>query len=113
MLQTLRIRVIPSASRNHIAGWRDGELRVKVQAPPERGRANLAVGKLLARALGIKKGAIRIVRGEKDRRKLIEVYGLALHEIQERLIVSLNRESISGPGTGRQAAKLPPPLPGR
>ena len=81
----LRVRVQPRASRDGIVGWRDGVLRVRVAAPPVDGRANDAVVALVAAALGLRPPAVRIVRGERSRDKLVSVTGLGADEIQARL----------------------------
>ncbi|MGE9292806.1 MAG: DUF167 domain-containing protein, partial [Puniceicoccales bacterium] len=44
----LAVKVVPSSSRNAPAGWLGEAFKIKVQAPPERGKANKAVTKLLA-----------------------------------------------------------------
>ncbi len=67
----IEIKVIPNASRNEIVGWQDQALKVKVQAPPEGGRANEAVLALLIEATGIRKNEIRLVSGEKSRKKVV------------------------------------------
>lgn len=66
----LEVRVVPNASRTEISGWVQGALKVRVQAPPEGGRANVAVATLLARALGLGKREVRLLAGEKSRAKL-------------------------------------------
>jgi uncharacterized protein YggU (UPF0235/DUF167 family) len=72
----LTVRATPKASRNEIAGRRaDGVLLVRVTAAPEDGRANAAVCALVAKALGVPKGAVRVVRGETARDKVLEVDG--------------------------------------
>src|SRR5262249_33707871 len=82
----LRVRVQPRASRSAIGGWReDGTLTVRVTAPPVEGRANAAVGVLLAAALGVPVGAVRVVQGERGRDKLARVVGLAPADIRRRL----------------------------
>lgn len=53
-----------------------GILTVRVAAAPVDGAANAALIGLLAEALGLAKGRIRLVGGESNRRKLIEVDGL-------------------------------------
>jgi uncharacterized protein len=72
----LTVRATPKAGRNEIAGRRaDGALLVRVTAAPENGRANAAVCGLVAKALGVPKGAVRIVRGDTSRDKVLEVEG--------------------------------------
>ena len=84
--ELLRVRVHPRASRAAIDGWReDGALSVRVTAPPTEGRANTAVGALLAAALGVPPSAVRVVHGEHAREKLVRVTGLTPGEIRRRL----------------------------
>jgi uncharacterized protein len=72
----LTVRATPKADRNEIAGRRaDGALLVRVTAAPEDGRANAAVCALVAKALRVPKGAVRVVRGETSRDKVLEVDG--------------------------------------
>ncbi len=49
----IRVRVQPKASENKILGFREDVLRLRVTAPPEDGKANAAVVRLLAQTLGI------------------------------------------------------------
>jgi len=72
----------PKSSRNGIEGVHDGALRIAVTAPPDKGKANAAIIKLLAKMLGIGKTSIRIIRGETSRRKLVRIAGVSGHEIQ-------------------------------
>ena len=82
----LRVRVQPRASRAAIGTWReDGTLTVRVTAPPVEGRANAAVGALLATALGVPVSAVRMVHGEHGRDKLVRVTGLSPAEIRRKL----------------------------
>ena len=69
----LPVKVIPSSSKDIIAGWRDDTLKVKVKAPPEKGKANKAVIKALEKILDIPKGSIKIISGKKSTRKIIEI----------------------------------------
>ena len=46
-----------------------------VREPATDGRANRAVEDALARALGVRRAAVRIVGGRTSRRKLVEVDG--------------------------------------
>jgi uncharacterized protein YggU (UPF0235/DUF167 family) len=81
----LAVKVVPGSSREGIAGWLGESLRVRVSAPPERGRANTAVEQLIAGALGLARGSVRVVAGGASPRKIVEVSGLAPAELQRRL----------------------------
>lgn len=70
------VRVVPRAARNAVGPYEDGVLRVRVTAAPVDGKANVAVCRLLAQALGIPRGAVRVVRGDTGRTKLVELDGV-------------------------------------
>lgn len=67
------VRVQPRASRNELAGVRDGALRVRLQAPPVDGAANEALVAFLADELGVPTRFVRIVTGFGSRNKVVEV----------------------------------------
>lgn len=74
------VRLTPKASRNAIEGIRedaDGAvvLTVKVTAVPEKGKANAALAKLLAKALGVAGGRVEVVGGATSRNKDVLVRG--------------------------------------
>ncbi len=74
----LTVRVTPNASADTVEGCGvddagRGFLKVKVRAVPERGKANRAVEKLLAKALGLAKSEIRVVTGETSRIKGVDI----------------------------------------
>jgi uncharacterized protein (TIGR00251 family) len=81
----LKIKVLPGASSSGIAGWLGDTLKVRVSAPPEKGKANAAVEALLAKALDLPDGAVRIASGQSSPRKVVEIDGLSHAEILERL----------------------------
>ena len=81
----LPLKVIPGSSRNTIAGWLGNALRVRVTAPPERGKANSAVEALLSKVLGLPGGSVRIVAGGASPRKVVEIVGLSESEARRRL----------------------------
>lgn len=81
----IRVRVKPRASKDALEGWKDGELIVRLTAPPVDGAANSLLVKLLSKKVGIARSRIRIVSGEKGRSKVVEFEGIALDELKERL----------------------------
>ena len=84
-MASLRLKVTPSASRDAVVGWQGDVLRVHVRAPAQRGKANDAVLRLLAAALGVERRRLRIIRGETSRQKVVSVDGLDDAEIRARL----------------------------
>jgi uncharacterized protein (TIGR00251 family) len=84
-MASLRLKVTPSASHDAVVGWQGDVLRVQVRAPAQRGKANEAVLRLLATALGIDRRRLRIVRGETSRQKVVSVDELDEPEIRARL----------------------------
>ena len=85
MTARIRVRVTPRAARDGLAGWQGGVLRVRVTAPPVEGKANDAVERLLAQALGVAKSGVGVVSGAGAREKLVEVAGLSQDEAVRRL----------------------------
>ncbi|MBT5031162.1 MAG: DUF167 domain-containing protein [Proteobacteria bacterium] len=72
----LKVKVVPGASRTEIVGWLGDELKVRVIAVPEKGKANTAVVKVLAMALGIANSDIKLLSGATFQHKTFEINGL-------------------------------------
>ena len=73
-----RVKLAPNAGKNRVDGPdRDTQsnlrLRVKGTAIPEKGKANAALIKLLAKEWGLAKSQLTIISGEKDRNKIVHV----------------------------------------
>jgi len=79
------VRLTPRAARSEIGDWRGDALAVRVNAPPVEGRANAALVRLLADALGVASSRVKVVAGTTGRTKLIEVEGLSREEVMARL----------------------------
>ena len=79
------VKAVPGASRDALAGEYAGAVKVRVSRPAERGKANDALCKLLAAALGVRKNAVRIVSGHTSPVKAVEVRGVTVAEAAARL----------------------------
>jgi len=88
----LAIKVVPGASRSAIAGWLGDELKIRIAAPPEKGKANSAVLKLLATTFGIHKQAISIVRGHTSAHKTVSLSGIQQSDIDRTFGVRETRQ---------------------
>ena len=82
---TISVHVTPRATRDEVVGWQEGELRVRLRAPPVEGQANESLRRLLARRLGVPASAVEIVGGATARHKRVRVDGLTADEVRARL----------------------------
>lgn len=74
----LVVRVTPRAARDAIEGWGEDAagrpvLRLRITAPPADGAANVAAARLLAKTLGLRASAVRLVAGDASRIKTFEI----------------------------------------
>ena len=88
---TFKVRVQPKAFRNQVDGYEDGTLRLRVTAPPSEGQANTGVIALLAKALGVSKSKLEIVRGHGSRDKVVSVDTLTEQEVRRRIETGAKR----------------------
>ena len=68
----IKVKVIPNAKKNEVI--KEGEnFRVRLRAPASEGNANSALVELLAQYFGVKKSSIRIIKGAKNRKKIVGI----------------------------------------
>ncbi len=79
------LKVIPGAPKDEIAGWRGGDLTVKITAPPVEGRANEHLRRYLADIFGVSRADVILLTGETSRRKTVQIEGLSASEATARL----------------------------
>ena len=81
----VRVKVVPGSSRTRIVGLLGDDLKVQVAAAPEGGKANDALCRLLAEALGVPPRQVVVVEGAGRARKIIAISGLSPGAVAERL----------------------------
>jgi len=81
----MKVRVQPKAKRAGLLGVHAGQLKVAVTEPPERGKANEAVIKLLAKQLGLSRSQLAIVAGKAARTKTLRIEAISVDELRSRL----------------------------
>ncbi len=69
----LRVRAKPGAREDSVLGVHGSELVVAVRAPPEKGRANAEIARVLARALGVPRSDVVLKLGGSSAHKLYTV----------------------------------------
>lgn len=85
MTARLTLRVSPGAARAAVVGRHGAAWKLRVAAPPEQGKANAAVVRLLADVLDVPPGDVAIVSGHGSRDKTVALTGLDTDEIERRL----------------------------
>ena len=108
----IRLHVQPGAGRTAVVGRHGDALKVRVAAPPERGRANDACAELLARVLGVAEADVRLSSGQSSRSKRFTVSGADPAEVAKRLDVALDQSGVPPGGNAAGHAGVLR-LPGR
>jgi uncharacterized protein len=85
----LRVRVKPKAREERLIGAHAGGLKLAVQAPPERGKANDAVRRLLSRLLDLPLSAVSVASGAASQDKTVRFDGISPAECGRRLAALL------------------------
>ncbi len=79
---TVDIVVQPRCPREGVGPVMGDRLKVSVNAPPVEGKANEAVQKVLAAALGVSRSAVTILRGETGKRKTVHIAGVSAAAVE-------------------------------
>ncbi|GHT42330.1 hypothetical protein FACS189443_5230 [Planctomycetales bacterium] len=58
------VKAFPGAKRNEVRGVQDGALKVYVTQIPEKGKANEAIRKQIAKSLGLRNSQVELISGE-------------------------------------------------
>jgi hypothetical protein len=88
----LRLRVSPGAAQAAVVGRHGEGWKIRVAAPPEGGRANDAVVRLLAETLALPRDAVTLVSGHGGRDKIVELAGVEAAQIEERLASAATKD---------------------
>jgi len=79
----LPVKVVPKSSRDRIVGELDGALKVAVSAAPEKGAANQAVCKLIAKGLGIRVQQVQVDSGHASPRKTLRISHVTIESVRK------------------------------
>jgi uncharacterized protein len=82
---TFVAKIVPGSSKTAIVGLLENMIKIKVAAPPEKGKANQCLIAFLAKQLGVKKNAIRIVSGQSNPVKHVRIAGVSAETLKQKL----------------------------
>jgi uncharacterized protein len=77
----LAVQIQPNARKTEVVGVLDDVLKIKLAAQPVEGKANEALVKWLAGALGVPRSAVKLTHGQSNKKKLLEVAGVTLEDV--------------------------------
>ncbi len=69
----IRVKAVPGARCDAIVGALGERLKIRVSAPPEEGKANAAIVRLLAKTLGVHEREVELVSGAGNPLKIFAV----------------------------------------
>lgn len=72
---TLTLHIQPGAKKTEVAGLHGEALKIRLAAPPVDGKANEALLRFFADALGLPKSAVSLKSGQSSRHKVVEIVG--------------------------------------
>ena len=78
-------KIVPGSSRTAVSGILDNMIKVRVAAPPEKGKANQCLIAFLAKRLGVKRNAIDIIAGQTGPVKQVRVMRMSAARLLDRL----------------------------
>jgi len=100
----LRVHVNPGAGRTAVVGRHGDAVKLRVAAPPERGRANDAVTSLLATTLGVARDRVSLTSGGTSRNKRFRVDGVEIEAVR-RLLSEAMAGDVQGNARGRRGVR--------
>lgn len=87
----IAVQITPSASKNEVIGMQNDVLRIKISAPPVKGKANKELIDYLSHLLGISKDRLDIIKGHTSKNKLISIDGLNKISVLEKILSDTTR----------------------
>ncbi len=81
----LQVKASPGSKRDELRGEQNGSLKVCVTQAPEKGKANKAIQKLLARSLGLRVSQVELLAGETNSQKKFLLRDVGIDAMREKL----------------------------
>jgi uncharacterized protein (TIGR00251 family) len=81
----LPVQAQPKAKKNALVGVHGGRLKVAITQAPEKGKANDAIIKLLAKSLNLKRSQIKLLTGATSSKKKFLLHNITSNELRRRL----------------------------
>ncbi len=73
----VEVKAHPAAKKDAIIGVHDGQLKVDTTSAPEKGKANDAIRKFLAKCFDVGRGDVELVSGHACQKKRFRIDGIS------------------------------------
>jgi len=81
----INVKIVPGSSKTAIAGLLGDKLKIKVAAPPEKGKANENLIAFLADILSVKKSDITVISGLTNPIKQLRIRSALMEQVRLKL----------------------------
>ena len=81
----IRVRASPRSAKDLVEGIEGDYIKIRLRAIPEKGKANEAIIKILAKFFDIAPTKISIISGQTSRIKTVEIISHDIHEIEKKI----------------------------
>ena len=81
----IAVKVVPGSSRDRVAGVLGDALKMTTSVAAEKGRANVAITRTLAKALGLPVKSVELESGKTTPHKRFRLMGVTVPEVRARL----------------------------
>ncbi len=81
---SISLNIHPSSSKSKLV-LTDYSIEIFIKEPPLKGKANQALIKYLSKILEVSSSSIKLIHGEKSKKKIISITGLTQQQILERM----------------------------
>ncbi|OHB56877.1 MAG: YggU family protein [Planctomycetes bacterium GWF2_50_10] len=81
----INLKIVPGSSKTAISGLLDGRLKIKIAAPPEKGKANECLIDFLAGRLGVKKNDLSVISGQTSPVKQVRACCVTVEKVRQKL----------------------------
>ena len=79
------VKIVPGSSRTGIGGLLNDQLKVKISAAPQKGKANQCLINFLAGKIGVKKKDVKIIAGQTNPVKKVQILGISPEILRDKL----------------------------
>ncbi len=81
----LSVKIIPNSDKSEIIGWFNEDLKMRIPAVPEKGRANKELISFLAKVIGVPKSYIEVIQGITNQKKVLIIKNITKKFISKKL----------------------------